>query len=41
MTELEKFDTNGNGNYEGDITANGIVNWALKIYNGKPIGKYR
>ena len=40
FTKGHKSDTNGNGNYEGDITANGIVTWALKIYNGKPIGKY-
>ena len=30
-----KSDAYGNGNYEGDITANGIVTWALKFYNGK------
>ena len=41
FTKGHKSDLNGNGNYEGDITANGIVTWALKIYNGKPIGKYR
>ena len=41
FTKGHKSDSNGNGNYEGDITANGIVTWALKIYNGKTIGKYR
>ena len=41
FTKGHKSDPNGNGNYEGDITVNGIVTWALKIYNGKPIGKYR
>ena len=30
---------NSTENYEGEITANDIVTWALKKHNGEPIGK--
>ena len=32
-------DPNSSENYEGEITANDIVTWALKKHNGEPIGK--
>ena len=35
----EKSDPSSNEKYEGDITANGIVTWALKRLNKEPIGK--
>ena len=36
----DKSDPNNSENYEGEITANAIVTWALKKHNEKPIGKY-
>ena len=35
----DKSDPSSNENYKGDITANGIVTWALKRLNKEPIGK--
>ena len=32
-------DPNSTENYEGEITANDIVTWALKKHNEEPIGK--
>ena len=32
-------DPNSTENYEGEITANDIVTWALKKHNGEPMGK--
>ena len=37
----DKSDPNSSENYEGEITANDIVTWALKKHNGESIGKYR
>ena len=37
----DKSEPSSNENYKGDITANGIVTWALKKYNGETFGKYR
>ena len=35
----DKSDPSSTENYEGEITANDIVTWALKKHNGEPIGK--
>ena len=35
----DKSDPGSNENYEGDITANGIVKWALQRLKKEPIGK--
>ena len=37
----DKSDPNSFEKYEGDITANDIVTWALKKHDGEPTGKYR
>ena len=35
----DKSDPGSNENYKGDITANGIVKWALQRLKKEPIGK--
>ena len=35
----DKSDPSSNENYKGDITADGIVTWTLKILNREPTGK--
>ena len=35
----DKSDPSSNENYKGDITANGIVKWALQRLKKEPIGK--
>ena len=37
----DKSDPKSFEKYEGDITANDIVTWALKKHDGEPTGKYR